>query len=110
MYGAFDIYSTSYINERIIFLSGEINQDTANVVVAQMLHLAYADPKKDIKLYINSSGGGVYDGMAIYDTMRYIKPWTCQTSESACKASMGALLLSSGTKGKEVFGYLTVKL
>lgn len=95
---AFDIYSR-LLNERIVFLGEQVNESTANVVVAQLLHLAYVDPKKDIKLYINSPGGSVYDGMAIYDTMQYISP-DVQTIGIGLQASMGAFLLSSGTKGK----------
>lgn len=95
---AFDIYSR-LLNERIIFLGEDVNEHTANIVVAQLLHLAYADDKKDIKLYINSPGGSVYDGLAIYDTMQYIKP-DVVTIGIGLQASMGAFLLSSGTKGK----------
>lgn len=95
---AFDIYSR-LLNERIIFLGDAIDEQTANSVVAQLIHLAYIDPKKDIKMYINSPGGSVYDGMAIYDTMQYITP-DIQTIGIGLQASMGALLLSSGTKGK----------
>ncbi len=95
---AYDIYSR-LLNERIIFLGEQVNEHTANIVVAQLLHLAYEDPKKDIKLYINSPGGSVYDGMAIYDTMQYIAP-NVQTIGIGLQASMGAFLLSSGTKGK----------
>jgi len=95
---AFDIYSR-LLNERIIFLGEQVNEHTANIVVAQLLHLAYADPKKDIKLYINSPGGSIYDGLAIYDTMQYIAP-DVQTIGIGLQASMGAFLLSSGTKGK----------
>lgn len=95
---AFDIYSR-LLNERIIFLGEGVNETTANLVVAQLLHLAYEDPKKDIKLYINSPGGTVYDGLAIYDTIQFIKP-DVQTIGIGLQASMGALLLSSGTKGK----------
>ncbi|PLS81902.1 ATP-dependent Clp protease proteolytic subunit [Candidatus Saccharibacteria bacterium] len=95
---AFDIYSR-LLKERIIFLGEEVNEHTANIVVAQMLHLAYEDPTKDISFYINSPGGSVYDGMAIYDTMQYIKP-DVQTIGIGLQASMGAFLLSSGTKGK----------
>ena len=95
---AYDIYS-SLLKERIIFLGEEVNEHTANLVVAQLLHLAYQDPKKDIYLYINSVGGSVYDGLAIYDTMQYIKP-DVQTIGIGLQASMGAFLLSSGTKGK----------
>lgn len=95
---AFDIYSR-LLNERIIFLGEDVNEHTANIVVAQLIHLAYADPKKDIKLYINSPGGSVYDGFAIYDTMQYISP-DVQTIGIGVQASMGAFLLSSGAKGK----------
>lgn len=95
---AFDIYSR-LLNERIIFLGEDVNEASANTVVAQLLHLAYADPKKDIKLYINSPGGAVYDGMAIYDTIQYIKP-DVQTIGIGLQASMGAFLLAAGTKGK----------
>ena len=95
---AFDIYSR-LLNERIIFLGEQVNEHTANIVVAQLLHLAYEDPKKDIKLYINSPGGSIYDGMAIYDTMQYIAP-DVQTIGIGLQASMGAFLLSSGAKGK----------
>lgn len=95
---AFDIYSR-LLNERIVFLGEQVDEHTANIVVAQLLHLAYTDPKKDIKLYINSPGGSVYDGMAIYDTMQYIKP-DVQTIGIGLQASMGAFLLSSGAKGK----------
>ena len=89
------------LNERVIFLGEDVNEHTANLVVAQLLHLAYEDPKKDIKLYINSPGGSVYDGLAIYDTIQYIKP-DVQTIGIGLQASMGAFLLSSGTKGKRV--------
>lgn len=95
---AFDIYSR-LLNERIIFLGEDVNEHTANIVVAQLLHLAYDDPKKDIKLYINSPGGSVYDGLAIYDTMQYISP-DVVTIGIGLQASMGAFLLSSGAKGK----------
>lgn len=95
---AFDIFSR-LLNERIIFLGEDVNEHTANLVVAQLLHLAYEDPKKDIKLYINSPGGAVYDGFAIYDTIQYISP-DVQTIGIGLQASMGAFLLGSGTKGK----------
>ncbi|HEY5695492.1 MAG TPA: ATP-dependent Clp protease proteolytic subunit [Candidatus Saccharimonadales bacterium] len=95
---AFDIYSR-LLNERIIFLGEDVNEHTANLVVAQLLHLAYEDPKKDIKLYINSPGGSVYDGLAIYDTIQYITP-DVATIGIGLQASMGSFLLSSGTKGK----------
>lgn len=95
---AFDIYSR-LLKERIIFLGEEVNEHTANIIVAQLLHLAYEDPDKDISLYINSPGGSVYDGMAIYDTMQYVKP-DIITIGIGLQASMGAFLLSSGAKGK----------
>ena len=95
---AFDIYSR-LLNERVIFLGDEVNSQTANIVVAQFLHLAYQNPDEDIKLYINSPGGSVYDGLAIYDTMNFIKP-DVQTIGIGLQASMGAFLLSSGAKGK----------
>ena len=95
---AFDIYSR-LLNERIIFLGEDVNEHTANSVVAQLLHLAYVDPQADIALYINSPGGSVYDGMAIYDTMNFIKP-DVATYGIGLQASMGAFLLSSGAKGK----------
>lgn len=95
---AFDIYSR-LLKERIIFLGEQVNEHTANIMVAQLLHLAYEDSEKDIMIYINSPGGSVYDGMAIYDTMRYIKP-DVSTIGIGLQASMGAFLLSSGAKGK----------
>ena len=104
---AFDIYSR-LLNERVIFLGEDVNEHTANLVVAQLLHLAYEDPKKDIKLYINSPGGSVYDGLAIYDTIQYIKP-DVQTIGIGLQASMGAFLLSSGTKGKVTDQEITLR-
>ena len=95
---AFDIYSR-LLNERVIFLGEEVNSHTANVIVAQLLHLAYENPDEDIKLYINSPGGSIYDGLAIYDTMNFIKP-DVQTIGIGLQASMGAFLLSAGAKGK----------
>lgn len=95
---AYDIYSR-LLKERVIFMGEEVNSATANIVIAQLLHLAYEDPKKDIKLYINSPGGSVYDGLAIIDTMNYIEP-DVQTIGIGLQASMGAMLLSAGTKGK----------
>ena len=86
---AFDIYSR-LLNERVIFLGEEVNSHTANVVVAQLLHLAYENPDEDIKLYINSPGGSVYDGLAIYDTMNFIKP-DVQTIGIGLQASMGKI-------------------
>ena len=94
----YDIYSR-LLEDRIIFLGEEVTEMTANVVVAQLLHLANENPDKDIQLYINSPGGSVYDGLAIYDTMQYIAP-EVQTIGIGLQASMGAFLLSSGAKGK----------
>ncbi len=95
---AYDIYSR-LLQDRIIFLGEEVNDITANLVVAQLLFLAAEDPDKDINLYINSPGGSVTAGMAIYDTMQYIKP-DVSTICIGMAASMGAFLLSGGTKGK----------
>ena len=95
---AYDIYSR-LLKERVVFFGDEVNSATANIVVAQLLHLAFEDPKKDIKLYINSPGGSVYDGLAIIDTMNYIEP-DVQTIGIGLQASMGAMLLSAGAKGK----------
>src|ERR1700756_1986402 len=94
----FDIYSR-LLNERIIFLGTPIDDQIANLVVAQLLHLESEDPDKDISLYINSPGGVVYSGLAIYDTMRFIKP-DVQTTCLGVAMSMGSLLLAAGTKGK----------
>ena len=96
----FDIFSR-LLNDRIIFLSEEVNDVTASLVVAQMLFLEAQDPDKDIQFYINSPGGSVTAGMAIYDTMQYIK---CDVTTICVgmAASMGAFLLSSGTKGKRL--------
>ena len=95
---SYDIYSR-LLNDRIIFLSDEVNDVTASLTVAQLLYLEAQDPEKDIYLYINSPGGSISAGMAIYDTMNYIK---CDVSTICVgmAASMGAFLLSSGTKGK----------
>lgn len=95
---AYDIYS-KLLKERIVFLGEEVNEHTANIVVAQLLHLAYEDPDKDIALYINSPGGVIYDGLAIYDTMNFIKP-DVATYGIGLQASMGAFLLSAGAKDK----------
>jgi len=95
---AFDIYSR-LLKDRIIMLSGPINDDLANVIVAQLLFLAAEDPDKDIHLYINSPGGSVTAGMAIFDTMNYIKP-DVSTICIGIAASMGAVLLTSGAKDK----------
>ncbi len=97
---AFDIYSR-LLNERIIFLGTPINDDIANLVVAQMIHLESEDPDKDISMYINSPGGSVYAGLAIYDTMQFIKP-DVQTICVGVAMSMGALLLAGGTSGKRM--------
>ncbi len=95
---SYDIYSR-LLDNRIIFITGEINDAVANTVVAQLIYLESRDPEKDISLYINSPGGSVSAGMAIYDTMNYIR---CDVSTICIgmAASMGAFLLSSGTKGK----------
>jgi len=95
---AYDIYSR-LLKERVIFLVGPINDQMANIIVAQMLFLESENPDKDISLYINSPGGSVSAGMAIYDTMQFIKP-DVATLCTGLAASMGAFLLSSGTKGK----------
>ena len=95
---AYDIYSR-LLKERIIFLGGPITDDEANSVVAQLLFLDHEDPKKDIQLYINSPGGSVTAGLAIYDTMQHIKP-DVSTICVGMAASMGAVLLAAGAKGK----------
>ena len=95
---AYDIYSR-LLKERVVFMGDQVTPETANIVIAQLLHLAYEDSKKDIKLYINSPGGSVYDGLAIIDTMNYIEP-DVQTIGIGLQASMGAMLLSSGAQGK----------
>ncbi len=95
---SYDIYSR-LLEDRIIFITGEITDATADIVVAQLIYLEGKDPKKDINIYINSPGGSVSAGMAIYDTMNYIKCDIC-TICIGLAASMGAFLLSSGTKGK----------
>lgn len=95
---AYDIYSR-LLKERIIFLTGAIDDDSANIIIAQMLFLESEDPKKDIKLYIHSPGGSVSAGLAIYDTMNHIKP-DVATICVGMAASMGAVLLSAGAKGK----------
>lgn len=94
----FDIYSR-LLNERIIFLGTPIDDQIANLVVAQLLHLESEDPDKDISMYINSPGGSIYSGLAIYDTMQFIKP-EIQTICVGVAMSMGSLLLTGGTKGK----------
>ena len=97
---SYDIYSR-LLKDRIIFLGEEVNDHTASLIVAQLLYLEGQDPEKDISFYINSPGGSVTDGMAIYDTMQYIK---CDVSTICIgmAASMGAFLLSAGTKGKRM--------
>ncbi|CAB3628620.1 MAG: ATP-dependent Clp endopeptidase proteolytic subunit ClpP [Achromobacter pulmonis] len=95
---AYDIYSR-LLRERLIFLVGPVNDATANLVVAQLLFLESENPDKDISLYINSPGGSVYAGMAIYDTMQFIKP-DVSTLCTGLAASMGAFLLAAGKKGK----------
>ena len=95
---AYDIYSR-LLKDRIVFMDGEVNDATADLVVAQLLFLESEDPGKDISLYINSPGGSVTAGLAIYDTMQYIKP-DVSTICVGMAASMGAFLLSSGAKGK----------
>jgi ATP-dependent Clp protease protease subunit len=94
----FDIYSR-LLNERIVFLGSPIEDQVANLVVAQLLHLEAEAPDKDISIYINSPGGSVYSGLAIYDTMRFVKP-DIQTTCVGIAMSMGSLLLAGGTKGK----------
>jgi ATP-dependent Clp protease protease subunit len=97
---SFDIYSR-LLNERIIFLGTEVTADVANLVVAQLLHLESDDPEKDISIYVNSPGGDVYAGMAIYDTMQYVKP-DVRTICCGIAMSMGAFLLAGGAKGKRL--------
>ena len=95
---AYDIYSR-LLKDRIIFLGGVIDENVANIVIAQLLFLANEDPKKDIQLYVNSPGGHIKDGLAIIDTMNFIKP-EVSTICVGMAASMGAMILSSGAKGK----------
>lgn len=97
---SYDIYS-KLLEERIIFITGEINDAVANTVVAELLYLEAKDSTKDIDIYINSPGGSVTSGLAIYDTMQYIKP-DVSTICIGMAASMGAFLLSSGAKGKRI--------
>jgi ATP-dependent Clp protease protease subunit len=97
---AFDIYSR-LLNERIIFLGTPVTEDIANLVVAQLIHLESEDPDKDVSIYVNSPGGSVYAGLAIYDTMQYIKP-DVQTICVGVAMSMGALLLAGGAAGKRM--------
>ncbi|HEX7388003.1 MAG TPA: ATP-dependent Clp endopeptidase proteolytic subunit ClpP [Castellaniella sp.] len=95
---SYDIYSR-LLRERVIFFVGEVNDQSANLVVAQLLFLESENPEKDISLYINSPGGSVYAGMAIYDTMQFVKP-AVSTLCTGLAASMGAFLLAAGEKGK----------
>ena len=97
---AFDIYSR-LLNERIVFLGTPVTDEIANLIVAQLLHLESEDPDKDISIYINSPGGSVYAGLAIYDTMQFIKP-DVSTICVGIAMSMGALLLSGGAPGKRM--------
>ncbi len=94
----FDIYSR-LLNERIIFLGTPIDDQIANLIVAQLLHLESEDPDKDISIYVNTPGGSIYSGLAVYDTMQFIKP-DIQTICVGIAMSMGSLLLTGGTKGK----------
>ena len=97
---AYDIYSR-LLRDRVIFLGSDVNEHTANLVIAQMLFLENQDPNKDIIFYVNSPGGSVYDGLAIIDTMNYVK-CDIQTVGVGMQASMGAVLLANGTKGKRL--------
>ena len=97
---SFDIYSR-LLNERIVFLGTPVDDQIANLIVAQLLHLESEDPDKDISIYINSPGGSVYAGLAIYDTMQFIKP-DIQTICVGIAMSMGALLLAGGAEGKRM--------
>jgi len=97
---AFDVYSR-LLRERIVFLGTEVTEELANVVTAQLLFLEAEDPDKDISLYINSPGGSVYGGLAIYDTMQYVKP-DVKTICSGIAMSMGAVLLAGGAAGKRM--------
>jgi ATP-dependent Clp protease protease subunit len=97
---SYDLYSR-LLNDRIVFLNGEVNEASASIIVAELLYLEAQDPDKDIQMYINSPGGSVTDGLAIYDTMQYIKA-DVSTICVGMAASMGAFLLSAGTKGKRM--------
>lgn len=97
---SYDIYSR-LLNDRIVFLNGEVNSTSASIIVAELLYLEAQDPDKDIQFYINSPGGSVTDGLAIYDTMQYIKA-DVSTICIGMAASMGAFLLSAGAKGKRI--------
>jgi ATP-dependent Clp protease protease subunit len=97
---SFDIYSR-LLNDRVVFLGGQVDEETANLIVAQMIHLESDDPDKDISLYINSPGGSIYAGMAVYDTMQFIRP-DVQTICYGIAMSMGSLLLAGGAPGKRM--------
>ena len=97
---SFDIYSR-LLNERIVFIGTPVDDQVANLVVAQLLHLESEDPDRDVSIYVNSPGGGVYAGLAIYDTMQYIKP-DVQTICFGVAMSMGSLLLTGGAPGKRM--------
>ena len=97
---SFDIYSR-LLNERIVFLGTPVDDQIANLIVAQLLHLESEDPEKDISLYVNSPGGSVYAGLAIYDTMQFVKP-DIQTMCMGIAMSMGSLLLTAGAPGKRM--------
>ena len=97
---SFDIYSR-LLNDRVIFLGGEVDETIANLIVAQLVHLESDDPDKDIHLYINSPGGSIYAGLAIYDTMQFIRP-EVQTICYGIAMSMGSLLLAGGAPGKRM--------
>jgi ATP-dependent Clp protease, protease subunit len=97
---SFDVYSR-LLNERIVFLGQPVDDDVANLIVAQLLHLESQDPEKDVSLYVNSPGGSVYAGLAIYDTMRFVKP-DVRTICFGVAMSMGSLLLMGGAAGKRM--------
>jgi ATP-dependent Clp protease protease subunit len=97
---SFDIYSR-LLNDRVVFLGGQVEEETANLIVAQLVHLESDDPDKDIHLYINSPGGSIYAGLAIYDAMQFIKP-DVQTICYGIAMSMGSLLLAGGATGKRM--------
>src|SRR5437763_16098645 len=97
---SFDIYSR-LLNDRVIFLGGQVDEESANLIVAQLVHLESDDPDKGIHLYINSPGGSIYAGLAIYDTMQFLRP-DVQTICYGVAMSMGSLLLAAGTTGKRM--------
>src|SRR6201998_1140563 len=97
---SFDIYSR-LLNDRVVFLGGQVDEDTANLIVAQLVHLESDDPAKDIHLYINAPGGPIYSGLAIYDTMQFIRP-DVQTICYGIAMSMGSMLLAGGAPGKRM--------